>query len=197
MGRRAADGPPWVCLLFLLPGAAERNRQGSGTSAHRAPSVAARHNEVGSSEETVGQVDGVAARRLSLVETGWAWVEPVLNLCSRRHMTDRTIYAQQDEVEERRHRGQKRDGTGNQRNGSTGKTVLAGEGPLRSDIPRNRGGRFDRILIRKHERCSSRARRSPGRSATPAPPTSPSPAGCAHAPRAFVPRAVGQLRTAG
>ena len=46
----------------------------------------------------------------------------------------------------------KPDGTVNQRNGSTGKTVLTGEGPLRVDIPRDRDGSFDPILIPKHER---------------------------------------------
>jgi len=46
----------------------------------------------------------------------------------------------------------KPEGTGNQRNGSTGKTVLTGEGPLRVDIPRDRDGSFDPILIPKHER---------------------------------------------
>ena len=46
----------------------------------------------------------------------------------------------------------KPEGTANQRNGSTAKTVLTGEGPLRVDIPRDRDGSFDPILIPKHER---------------------------------------------
>lgn len=41
---------------------------------------------------------------------------------------------------------------GNQRNGTTGKTVLTGEGPLRVEIPRDRDGTFNPILIPKHER---------------------------------------------
>jgi putative transposase len=40
----------------------------------------------------------------------------------------------------------------NQRNGTTGKTVLTGEGPLRVEIPRDRDGTFNPILIPKHER---------------------------------------------
>jgi putative transposase len=40
----------------------------------------------------------------------------------------------------------------NQRNGTTGKTVLTGEGPLRVEIPRDRDGSFNPILIPKHER---------------------------------------------
>src|SRR5574343_235112 len=41
---------------------------------------------------------------------------------------------------------------GNHRNGATGKTVLTEDGPLRIDIPRDREGHFETILIPKHER---------------------------------------------
>lgn len=41
---------------------------------------------------------------------------------------------------------------GNHRNGVSGKTVLTGEGPLRIDIPRDRQGSFEPLLIPKHER---------------------------------------------
>jgi len=40
----------------------------------------------------------------------------------------------------------------NQRNGSTPKTVLTGEGKLRIDIPRDRDGSFEPVLIPKHAR---------------------------------------------
>jgi transposase-like protein len=40
----------------------------------------------------------------------------------------------------------------NQRNGSSAKTVLTEEGPLRLDIPRDRDGSFEPTLIPKHER---------------------------------------------
>ena len=40
----------------------------------------------------------------------------------------------------------------NQRNGSSVKTVLTGEGPLKLDIPRDREGSFDPVLIPKYER---------------------------------------------
>jgi transposase-like protein len=43
-------------------------------------------------------------------------------------------------------------GTANQRNGKSSKTVLTEDGPLRVDIPRDRDGSFDPILIPKHER---------------------------------------------
>jgi putative transposase len=40
----------------------------------------------------------------------------------------------------------------NQRNGKTGKTVLTGEGPVRIEVPRDRNGSFEPVLIPKHER---------------------------------------------
>jgi putative transposase len=46
----------------------------------------------------------------------------------------------------------KPDAAANQRNGRTGKTVLTGEGPVRIDVPRDRDGSFEPILIPKHER---------------------------------------------
>ena len=40
----------------------------------------------------------------------------------------------------------------NQRNGKSGKTVLTEDGPLQIDVPRDREGSFEPILIPKHER---------------------------------------------
>ena len=40
----------------------------------------------------------------------------------------------------------------NHRNGATGKTVLTDDGPLRIDVPRDRAGSFEPLLIPKHER---------------------------------------------
>jgi transposase-like protein len=42
--------------------------------------------------------------------------------------------------------------TGNQRNGSSGKTVHTEDGPLRIEVPRDREGSFEPLLIGKHER---------------------------------------------
>ncbi len=44
------------------------------------------------------------------------------------------------------------EGSENQRNGTSGKTVLTDDGPLKLDIPRDRDGSFASILIPKHER---------------------------------------------
>ncbi|OZI62314.1 IS256 family transposase [Bordetella genomosp. 11] len=43
-------------------------------------------------------------------------------------------------------------GTTNHRNGTSGKTVITDDGPLRVDIPRDREGSFAPILISKHKR---------------------------------------------
>ena len=41
---------------------------------------------------------------------------------------------------------------GNHRNGASAKTVLTDDGPLRIDVPRDRQGSFEPVLIPKHER---------------------------------------------
>jgi len=46
----------------------------------------------------------------------------------------------------------KPEGVSNQRNGSSGKTVLSDGGPLRIDVLRDRQGSFEPVLIPKHER---------------------------------------------
>ncbi len=43
-------------------------------------------------------------------------------------------------------------GSGNHRSGVSGKTVLTDDGPLRIDVPRDRAGSFEPVLIPKHER---------------------------------------------
>ena len=48
--------------------------------------------------------------------------------------------------------GAKPEDAGNQRNGKSAKTVLTDEGPLRIEVPRDRDGSFQPILIPKHER---------------------------------------------
>jgi transposase-like protein len=42
--------------------------------------------------------------------------------------------------------------TKNHRNGASGKTVLTEDGPLRIEVPRDRSGSFEPVLIPKHER---------------------------------------------
>jgi putative transposase len=46
----------------------------------------------------------------------------------------------------------KPDAGANQRNGKSAKTVQTGEGPVRIEVPRDRDGSFEPILIPKHER---------------------------------------------
>jgi len=46
----------------------------------------------------------------------------------------------------------KPDDAGNHRNGTSSKTVLTDSGPVRIDVPRDREGSFEPVLIPKHER---------------------------------------------
>src|SRR5687768_10236283 len=46
----------------------------------------------------------------------------------------------------------KPDDATNHRNGASGKTVLTDDGPLRVEVPRDRDGTFEPLLIPKHER---------------------------------------------
>ena len=48
--------------------------------------------------------------------------------------------------------GQPPPGQANERNGASGKTVITDRGPVRVDVPRDRDGSFEPILIPKHER---------------------------------------------
>jgi putative transposase len=48
--------------------------------------------------------------------------------------------------------GEKPAGTSNHRNGSSGKTVLTDDGPLRIEVPRDRQGAFEPQIVGKHER---------------------------------------------
>ena len=50
------------------------------------------------------------------------------------------------------HLGQADSEVGNHRNGTSAKTVITGEGPVRVDLPRDRDGSFEPLLIPKHER---------------------------------------------
>lgn len=50
------------------------------------------------------------------------------------------------------HLGQAGAEAGNHRNGTSAKTVITGEGAVRVDLPRDRDGSFNPILIPKHER---------------------------------------------
>jgi putative transposase len=46
----------------------------------------------------------------------------------------------------------KPEGQANQRNGTTGKTVITDDGPVRIEVPRDRDGSFEPQIIGKHER---------------------------------------------
>jgi hypothetical protein len=53
--------------------------------------------------------------------------------------------------------GEKPDEQSNHRNGSSGKTVITDEGPIRIEVPRDREGSFEPQIIGKHERRCARS----------------------------------------
>ena len=55
----------------------------------------------------------------------------------------------------------------NHRNGTSGKTLLTDDGPLRIDVPRDRDGAFEPKLIGKHERHFTGFRRQDHRHVRP------------------------------
>lgn len=48
--------------------------------------------------------------------------------------------------------GERPEGAANLRNGNSAKTVLTEDGPLRIEVPRDRDGSFEPLLIPKHQR---------------------------------------------
>ncbi len=101
-------------------------------------------------------VAGVAipAELLDQLVTGPMTGEEVNDLCLRfkKALIERAMHAEMSH-----HLGYKPgeprpDGQANHRNGTTGKTVVTEDGPVRIEVPRDREGSFDPILIPKHER---------------------------------------------
>jgi transposase-like protein len=67
----------------------------------------------------------------------------------------KTVYEALLDEELDDHLGYEKNGTspsGNYRNGSSSKTVKSTTGPIEMDIPRDRNGSFDPILVKKHQR---------------------------------------------
>src|SRR5512139_1647189 len=67
----------------------------------------------------------------------------VIERAMSAEMSDHLGYRQGDE---------KPEGQTNQRNGTSGKTVITDDGPVRIEVPRDREGSFEPQIIGKHER---------------------------------------------
>jgi putative transposase len=70
----------------------------------------------------------------------------------KKAIIERAMGAEMNEHLGYKHGETKPAGQLNQRNGSSGKTVLTDEGPVDIEIPRDRAGSFEPLIIPKHER---------------------------------------------
>ena len=70
----------------------------------------------------------------------------------KKAVIERAMSAEMSDHLGYRHGESKPEGQGNQRNGTTGKTVITDDGPVRIEVPRDRDGAFEPQIIGKHER---------------------------------------------
>ena len=102
------------------------------------------------------EVPGVAipAELLDQVVTGPMTAEEVQAVCLslKKAIIERAMGAELSHHLGYRSGEAKPPGQGNERNGSTGKTVLTDDGPVRIEVPRDREGSYAPLLIPKHER---------------------------------------------
>jgi transposase-like protein len=70
----------------------------------------------------------------------------------KKAVIERAMSAEMNEHLGYRQGESKPDGQANQRNGTSGKTVITDDGPVRIEVPRDREGSFEPQIIGKHER---------------------------------------------
>ena len=70
----------------------------------------------------------------------------------KKAIIERAMGAEMSEHLGYKHGEPKPAGQTNQRNGTSGKTVLTDEGPVDIEVPRDRDGNFEPLIIPKHER---------------------------------------------
>lgn len=70
----------------------------------------------------------------------------------KKAIIERAMGAEMNEHLGYKHGQPKPAGQSNQRNGSSGKTVLTDDGPVDIEVPRDRAGNFEPLIIPKHER---------------------------------------------
>ena len=70
----------------------------------------------------------------------------------KKAVIERAMSAEMNEHLGYRQGESKPEGQANQRNGTSGKTVITDEGPVRIEVPRDREGSFEPQIIGKHER---------------------------------------------
>ena len=75
-----------------------------------------------------------------------------ISLAFKKSLIERALGAELSHHLGYRPGAEKPEDSSNHRNGASAKTVLTGDGPLRIDVPRDREGSFEPLLIPKHER---------------------------------------------
>lgn len=70
----------------------------------------------------------------------------------KKAIIERAMSAEMTEHLGYKHRESKPAGLTNQRNGTSGKTVLTDDGPVDIEVPRDREGSYEPLIIGKHER---------------------------------------------
>ena len=75
-----------------------------------------------------------------------------ISLAFKKALIERALGAELSHHLGYRPGAEKPEDSSNHRNGASAKTVLTGDGPLRIDVPRDREGSFEPLLIAKHER---------------------------------------------
>ena len=75
-----------------------------------------------------------------------------ISLAFKKSLIERALGAELSHHLGYRPGAEKPEDSSNHRNGASAKTVLTGDGPLRIDVPRDREGSFEPLLIAKHER---------------------------------------------
>jgi putative transposase len=109
-------------------------------------------------KDTTGAVDaalpGIAEELLDQFVTGPMTAESVEAVMRqfKKAIIERALSAEMTHHLGYESGAEKPEGVANHRNGSSGKTVLTDDGPLRIDVPRDRKGAFEPQLIGKHER---------------------------------------------
>ena len=78
----------------------------------------------------------------------------------KKAVIERAMSAEMNEHLGYRQGESKPEGQANQRNGTSGKTVITDDGPVRIEVPRDRDGSFEPQIIGKHERRFTLSARS-------------------------------------